>query len=153
MAAESLQRAPIKPDVDQINGWKVKAPQNKTYYMDGLRSLIAQFYRNPVLPIRNELLNDRYGIFNVALEQIRIITDSEIPNYISCELRLLECTVEPFLSLPDYMYDYIFNYPLWRWYYQQMLIDDRNDVFSNTYLNSISKKFLSEVELLPRIFS
>lgn len=126
-------------DTDQINGWKVAAPGGKEYHMDGLRALLAQFYKNPFLPIRNELINNRLGIFNVALQSINIATDPDFPNLVYVDLVLVECTMEAFLGLPDLMYDLCFNYPMWRWFYQQMLMDKEQDRYESTYLRPVPK--------------
>lgn len=132
-------------DTDQINGWKVAAPGGKQYYMDGLRALLAQFYKNPFLPIRNELINNRLGIYNVALQNINITTDPDFPNMVYVDLVLVECTMEAFLGLPDFMYDLCFNYPMWRWFYQQMLMDKAEDRYESTYLRPVPKHMNGKV--------
>lgn len=138
-SAQQLSIKMIFGDVNQVNGWKVKGPAGKVYHMDGLRALLAQFHRNPFLPIRNEYINDRLNIFNVALNEIKVATHPEIPNMLEVVLELYECTMEPYFALPDYMYDLMFNYPLWRWYYQQMLMDGEKNRRSNTYLRPIDR--------------
>lgn len=135
----------IFADTDQINGWKIPGPGGLTYHMDGLRSLLAQFYKNPFLPIRNELINDRLGIFNVALYNINITTSPGMPGMLIVDLSLIECTMEPLLGLPDFMYDMCFNYPLWRWFYQQMLLDEELTRYSGTYLRPVPKHMTSDV--------
>lgn len=130
---------------DQINGWKVGGPGGLTYYMDGLRSMIAQFYKNPFLPIRNELINDRHGIFNIALHNISYSTVPDFPNILVADLTFIECTVEPLVNLPDYMYDRLFMYPLFRWWYQHQLSDKESDRFSGTYLKPVPKDMHGKV--------
>ncbi|WP_422661742.1 peptidoglycan DD-metalloendopeptidase family protein (plasmid) [Paenibacillus sp. EC2-1] len=125
--------------VDQINGYPVAGVGGQTYYMDGLRPLIAQFMKNPFLPIRNELINERYQIFNVALYDISIMTVPDYPNMFNVYLQLIECTQEPFTQYPDYYYDNLIMYPLFRWWYQQMLCTDRTISKSGTYLRPIDK--------------
>jgi hypothetical protein len=126
-------------NTDMINGYPIDAPGGKKYYMDGLRSLLAQFFKNPFLPIRNELINNQHGIFNVALYNIAYSTDSEFPNLIVADMSFLECTMEPFTLFPDFIYDRLFNYPLWRWFYQQQLFDKESDRHSSTYLKPVPK--------------
>ena len=77
--------------MDEINGYKVPGPAHKDgtyidkdgnqkdiisnfYYVDGLRTLLAQFKLTPFLPISNGLLNDSYKIYVVALQSIVIST-------------------------------------------------------------------------------
>lgn len=111
------------PDTDQINGYSVKGPGGKTYYMDGLRPLIAQFMKNPFLPVKNELLNDRHHVYNVAFNDLTFETHELFDNVIVANLKLIECTVEPIVQYPDYYYDNLFMYPLFRWWYQQTLLN------------------------------
>lgn len=129
----------IFPNTDSINGYKIASPISSTakYYMDGFRSLLAQFYKNPFLPIRNEYINDHLSIFNVALSNISYTTVDGFPDMIAVSLELLECTVEPFTTLPDFMYDRLFCYPVWRWFYQQQLLD--KDRYSGGYLKPVPK--------------
>jgi murein DD-endopeptidase MepM/ murein hydrolase activator NlpD len=124
-------------DTDQINGYRVQGPNGMTYYMDGLRPLIAQFMKNPFLPIRNELLNDRHKIYNVAFHDLLIETDPDFPNVLVCRLSLLECSVEPLIQYPDFFYDELFMYPLFRWWYQQMLQENAANRLSARYLKTV----------------
>lgn len=126
------------PDTDNINGFKVKGPNGQTYYMDGLRPLIAQFLKNPFLPIRNELINEHYKIHVVAFYDLTISTVDEFPNCLQVSLQLMECTQEPHTHYPDYYYDNLIMYPLFRWWYQQQLYDDRSKALSDTYLRSVT---------------
>ncbi len=130
-------------DTDQINGYAVRGPENQVYYMDGLRSLLAQFMKNPFLPVRNELLNERYKVYNVAIMNVRIETEPEFPDMLKARLTLMECTVEPFIQFPDFYYDNLIMYPLFRWWYQQLLLDDAGARKSGTYLKKMNHGYMN----------
>lgn len=114
-------------DVDDINGLPVPAPDGRTYYLDGLRPLIAQFRRTPILPVFNEYLNDVHGIFMVVLGNIVVQTLENFPDALSAELILYKTTITPYMFVPDYQFaDYV-CWPVFRWYYQQLMADGRPD--------------------------
>lgn len=129
---------------EQINGYPVEAPGGKVYFMDGLRSLLAQFYKNPFLPIRNELINNQLDIFNVALQDITYTVDQNLPNVLIANLTLVECAIEPFVNYPEFVYDRLFVYPLFRWWYQQQLMGTEADRYSATWLKPVNKKMNSK---------
>ncbi len=106
---------------EQINGFEMTAPDGGKYYMDGLRSLVAQFRRLPFLPIINEHLNNIHDIHNVALASMVTQNVPGFPYVFKVGLTLYKMTVTPYINLPDWSYDEIIMYPLFRWYYQQML--------------------------------
>lgn len=124
---------------DQINGFPVDAPEGKVFYMDGLRSLLAQFYKNPFLPIRNEYVNNHLDIFNVALQDVTYTVDQEIPDLLIVNLTLTECCVEPYINYPEFMYDRLFVYPLFRWWYQQQMLGKEEERYSGTWLKPVNK--------------
>lgn len=124
-------------DSMMINGWPVNGPGGMTYYMDGLRSLVAQFMKTPFLPIRNELLNNHHKIFNVALYGMDVETIDDFPGALNVILTLVEFTQEPFTGYPDFFYDDLFMYPLFRWWYQQLLNDNEKTRMSSTYLRPV----------------
>ena len=68
---------------DGINGIDtlVALPNGEevTYYMNGLRSLIAQFKVAPYLPIENQFINDVLGIEAVSLVYLSVSTVEGIP--------------------------------------------------------------------------
>lgn len=109
-------------DINQINGYRVPGPGGVTYYMDGLRPLLAQFRRSPILPIANEHLNDVHGIYNICLASVTFETTSANDALI-CRLSMYKTTVTPYISRPDEDLDDMICYPLFRWYYQQMVMD------------------------------
>jgi murein DD-endopeptidase MepM/ murein hydrolase activator NlpD/3D (Asp-Asp-Asp) domain-containing protein len=143
---QKLTIAMVMDGTDMLNGYPVKGPGGVTYYMDGLRSLLAQLYKNPFLPIRNEFINDRLGIFNVALYDIQYASKPDYgSNTVSVILTFLEATVEPFTGYPDFLYDRLIVYPLFRWFYQQQLLDDESKRFTNTYLKPVPEQTYSDV--------
>lgn len=105
---------------------------SKTYYMNGLRSLLAQFKLTPFLPIHNTYINHSLGIDAVALASYTV---SSVPNY----PRTLQVTIMLYefawyqympsqavpLSDGDNLYKNGFSetihFPLLRFYYQQAL--------------------------------
>ena len=111
-------------DSIMINGYPVPGPNGMTYYMDGLRALLAQFRRNPILPVDNEFLNDVHGIFNVCLAVINFNTTFDSTDGVLATLVLYKTTVIPYISRPDEDLDIMICYPLFRWYYQQMIASE-----------------------------
>ncbi len=124
---------------EQINGYPIEGPGGKTYYMDGLRPLLAQFYKNPFLPIRNELINNQHNIYNVALQDISYTVDPDFSDAIVVNLTLIECCVEPYINYPEFVYDRIFVYPLFRWWYQQQMLGKETERYSGTWLKPVNK--------------
>lgn len=111
-------------DLEQINGTPIEGPDNKTYYMDGLRPLLAQFKRAPFTPIINEFLNEIYGIYAVTLLNITINTVPEFPECIQATIVMKEFNAQPFTGMPTAAFDRVYCWPIFRWYYQQMILDD-----------------------------
>ncbi len=108
-------------DIEQINGFPVAGPAGEIYSMDGLRPLLAQFMRTPIIPVVNERLNDVFGIYNVCLSSITGYTDKDFPDTLSVELIMHKTTVMPYIQRHDADLDRMICYPLFRWYYQQVL--------------------------------
>ena len=132
--------------IDQINGFKVESPFSYPYYMDGLRSLLAQFRRTPFLPVVNELLNDAHSIHNVALSGITINTVQGFPECLQVDITLMEFNAVPYIEAPQFMFQSMIDWDLFRWYYQQVMRDDgkaygREDL--NVKLSKISESGLT----------
>lgn len=117
--------------VEQINGYKVKAPGGNKYYMDGLRSLVAQFSKAPFLPVVNYLLNIQHGVYNVALGQLTVTSLDEYADSFYVVLKLYKMNITPYTNLPNMSLDSMFNWELFRWYYQRSLFksDDNSRYF------------------------
>lgn len=69
------------------------------YYMNGLRSLIAQFKIAPFLPIENGYINDVLGIEAVALQNLSIQSVEGYPRLLKAVLTLKEFNYRVFM--PD----------------------------------------------------
>lgn len=108
--------------IEQLNGYPVQGPEG-TYYVDGLRQLLAQFKCTPFLPISNELINGVYGIFTVALQAISIATVPGFPNVMQAYLTLQEVNMFPYIEMPDLAYRYMIDWDLFRFYYQSFLTE------------------------------
>jgi endonuclease YncB( thermonuclease family) len=108
-------------DLDSINGRPVpwKKDSDKVFYIDGLRSLLAQFSKCPFLPIDNYYINHVLGIDSVALQNINISTVPDFPESLQAELTLVEFNHEPVVFAESL--GSIINYPLMRWYYQEAM--------------------------------
>ncbi|MGM9543911.1 MAG: hypothetical protein ACI3T9_02900, partial [Romboutsia timonensis] len=114
------------------NGTKV------TYYMNGLRSLIAQFKVAPFLPIENHYINDILNIEVVSLVNINVSTVEGFPRLLKVILTLRDFNYRVFmpdLPLPEYdtesteisemqhIFAKQFNWELFRYYYQRGIMN------------------------------
>lgn len=110
--------------INQLNGFPVDGPDGKnTYYMDGLRQLLAQFKCTPILPITNELINGMYGIFTVALQSITMSTIEGFPDAMTCQITLQEIEMFPYINMPNAAFKYMIDWDLFRFYYQRFLTE------------------------------
>ena len=132
-------------DIEQINGYPVDAPGGKKYYMDGLRSLLAQYHKNPMLPIRNEYINNALGIYNVIIKDIIVSTVEGFPDMLDVTIVANECTTMPYTGTTEFMYDVCFNYPIWRWYYHNLLNDNEMERIESVYLRPIKDRMRSDL--------
>ena len=78
--------------------------QKMTYYMNGLRSLIAQFKVAPYLPIENTYINDVLGIEAVSLVNLNVNTVEGFPRLLQATLTLRDFNYRIFM--PDIPFDY-----------------------------------------------
>ena len=78
--------------------------QKMTYYMNGLRSLIAQFKVAPYLPIENQYINDILGIEAVSLVNLNVNTVEGFPRLLQVTLTLRDFNYRIFM--PDIPFDY-----------------------------------------------
>lgn len=108
---------------DQINGFAVEGPEG-TYYMDGIRPLLAQFKRTPFLPIFNELLNDTYGIHTVALQSITVQTVENFPTVMTAQITLQEMNMMPYIEMHSFYFQFMIDWDLMRFYYQKALTEE-----------------------------
>ena len=127
-----------------------------TYFMDGLRSLIAQFHVTPYLPIENKHINDVLGIEAVSLINLNIRTVEGFPRLLQATLTLREFNYR--IYMPDVPIDYedkeiseiaemnpIFakciHWKVFRYYYQRMIL--RGNVLSKFEYGT--KEYFDEV--------
>lgn len=108
-----------------------------TYYMNGLRSLIAQFKVSPFLPIENHYINDILNIEVVSLVNINVSTVDGFPKLLKVVLTLRDFNYRVFmpdlpfpevndkgeLSSMEHVFAKCFNWELYRYYYQKGLIN------------------------------
>ena len=139
--------------VNQINGFKVPGPEDKWYYVDGLRQLLAEFKCTPFLPITNWTINYTYNIWTVALQSIIISTMPGYPDVLTAHITLQEVDLFPYLESHTMFFEDFIDWDLFRFYYQRQLTE------TNEYgkLQSIprlseSNKFRMSI-LNSRVFS
>lgn len=136
-------------DLESVNGTKVFSHttdegEDIYYYMDGLRSLLAQFKKAPFLPIDNDYINTRLGIHNVALRSMNASTVPGFPEALKVSLIVEEFDTAPYLMGVEHLGSKI-NYPMLRWYYQSLL--------SEPYIYEPWRSYLPEVERLDNSFT
>lgn len=123
-----------------INGIakEIKLPngEERTYYLNGLRSLIAQFKVAPYLPVENQFINDVLGIEAVSLVNLSVSTVEGMPRLLQATLTMRDFNYRVYM--PDVPIDYssnqvaaiaemnpifakCFNWEVFRYYYQRML--------------------------------
>lgn len=107
-----------------------------TYYMNGLRSLIAQFKIAPFLPIENGYINDVLGIEAVALQNLSIQNVEGYPRLLKVILTLKNFNYRVFMpdmptedssdggsvSQMNPMFAKCFNWDIFRYYYQRSIM-------------------------------
>lgn len=125
-----------------INGipYKHTFPSGETctYYMNGLRSLIAQFKLTPFLPIENTYINDVLNIEAVSLMNIDINTVPEYPQMVQVTLVLRQFNYrmympdlpvgmeqdidKPSLAEMNPIFAKTIQWEVFRYYYQRLLL-------------------------------
>lgn len=154
---------------DGINGMPVEMTlpngTKTTYYMNGLRSLIAQFKLTPFLPIENRYINKVLNIEAVTMVGLSVNTIPGYPKCIQATLTLQEFNYRvymPELPVPTYddedswkqnTFARCIHYPVMRWYYQRLL--QKGNELENLEANDpeyISKTFGESTPLVPMQF-
>lgn len=128
-------------DLENINGHRTYAYTKDNgrqvfYYMDGLRTLLAQFIKSPFVPIDNDYVNDSLGVNNVVMRNIQAQTVEGFPEALMVTLVLEEFDTGPYLMGQTNLGD-VMNYPLYRWYYQQSLEEPTTSFRPKTYLPAV----------------
>ena len=152
-----------------INGYPVTRNlpngESVTYYMNGLRSLLAMFKVTPFLPIENEYINEVLNIDAVSLQNIQIQTMPSYPKCLAVTLLMQQFNYRTYLNeLPvpnpdngeDFnknMFSATINYEVMRYYYQRLIQrgeDIKNiDTLSNEYIH---KTLGNRSSLIPMTF-
>ena len=152
-----------------INGYPVTRNlpngESVTYYMNGLRSLLAMFKVTPFLPIENEYINEVLNIDAVSLQNIQIQTMPSYPKCLAVTLLMQQFNYRAYLNeLPvpnpdngeDFnknMFSATINYEVMRYYYQRLIQrgeDIKNiDTLSNEYIH---KTLGNRSSLIPMTF-
>ena len=124
-----INGVPIKKQLPK----QVGTDKYETYYMNGLRTLIAMFKRTPFLPIENTYLNETLGVEAVALASMQIQTMPMYPKCLAVTLVLQDFNYRVFMNelpvpSPDNgesytknMFASTINYGVMRHYYQQAI--------------------------------
>lgn len=121
-------------DIENINGMPYKTG-DYTFYVDGLRTLIAQFAKCPFVPIDNPYINNVIGVHSVALLDLTVSSVPGFPHSLNASITLLKFEHEALMPTVPFLGEAI-NYPLMRWYYQQALVDRNGDNASGETMNS-----------------
>lgn len=128
---EGINGVPIKRQLPSQKG----TDETVTYYMNGLRSLIAMFKYTPFLPIENSYINDTLGIEAVSLANLQIQTMPMYPKCIAATLTLQQFNYRVYLNeLPvpspadgehytKNMFASTINYEVMRYYYQRAILN------------------------------
>ena len=143
-----------------INGipYECETPsgQKLTYYMNGLRALIAQFRTAPFLPIENHYINDVLDIEVVSLVNMSMSTVDGFPKLLKVVLTLREFNYRVFmpdLPVPEYnagsdtisemqhVFAKLFDWELFRYYYQRGILNGEK-LESYTYNTFSHNKFM-----------
>jgi hypothetical protein len=123
-----------------------------TYYLNGLRSLIAMFKTTPFLPIENSYINNTLNIEAITLSNLQITTVPNYPRCIAATLTLEEFFYRaymPELPVPDAergddlnrnMFASCISFETMRWYYQQSII--RGNILKAQGLDVGSKEYI-----------
>ena len=128
--------------MDEINGYKVESPihedgteQTHYYYVDGLRTLLAEFKCTPFLPIENDLLNQAYSIYTVALQSIVIDVIDGFQNAVKAHITLQEIDVSPYIEDNSIALRDMIDWDLFRYYTQSFLTQN----YRYKYLQALPK--------------
>ena len=136
-------------NLENINGikypWKPNMPkgEEKYFYVDGLRPLLAQFAKAPFLPICNYYINDTLGIQDVALLDIEVSTVPNFPESIQATLTLMEFNSESYLMGAGGLYESV-NFPMLRWYYNQSM-ENPSEKYKHRFFKGISGEITNDI--------
>ena len=141
--------------------------EKKTYYMNGLRSLIAQFKVAPYLPIENQFINDVLNIEAVSLVNLNVSTVEGMPRLLQATLTLREFNYR--IYMPDIPIDYssnqvsdlvemnpifakCFHWEVFRFYYQRMISYGNYQKEFDYNTKEYNKELYSKKEILQPVY-
>ena len=110
-------------NIESINGQEVDSPFGYKHYINGLRHLIGMYKYTPFVPVVNDLLNECYGITNVALVSIQSNTVEGFPNTLEVILTLKEFNIEPYIDCGSVFFDQMIMWDLFNFYIQRNIRD------------------------------
>jgi hypothetical protein len=99
-----------------------------------LRPLLAQVKKCPFLPIENTYLNDIHKIDAVTISGVTVQTTPGFPHTLQAQIQLY--SFEPYSYIYDQdarTFDEMFDWPLFRWYYQRNLDPELAGGFATYY--------------------
>jgi hypothetical protein len=113
-----------------------------------LRPLLAQCRKCPFLPISNTLLNNVYKIEAVTIAGITVQTIPGFPHSLQATLQLY--AFNPYTYIYDQSersFEEMFNWPLFRWYYQRNLKPDpkRTLVYYEPLQNELNNQYMFKI--------
>lgn len=127
---------------DGINGtpveWDLPNGETVTYYMNGLRALIAQFKYTPYLPITNAYLNQTLNIEAVSLVSYQVSTLPNYPRTVQAVVKFQEFDYRQFMpeilppdiemneKLTTNLFAKTIHFPVMRYYYQRAIWNGEN---------------------------
>lgn len=142
------------PYTTTLPGPNQKNDIETTYYINGLRSLVAQFKFTPFLPIENDYINDTLNIKAVLFENINISHVPDFPRLYVASVTMQEFDYGTYMPELDYYmtvngadlksnyFSKSFNWPVMRYYYQRCIrrgqtIADNEYIFNTNDYNDI----------------
>ena len=131
---------------DQINGYKIESPfgECSPYYIDGLRSFLAQCKVTPIMPVDNEFLNKTCGIYSIVIQNIQVNTVEGFPKLLECTLMATEFDSSVYTMAPIWEFTNFIEWDLYRYNYQRLLSER---VFTETK----AEKHILETDKLKKI--
>ena len=126
--------------------------QKMTFYMNGLRALIAQFKFTPFLPIENNYINQVLNIEAVTLNSIQINTVPNFPKTLQVVIRLRDFEYRQFMpeilppninkkeDITKNLFSQTIHFPVMRYYYQKAILQGEYvkllDFNTDPYINA-----------------
>lgn len=143
-SVKEIQVSLVLNGMNQINGYEVNSPFDYKYFVDGLRTLIAQFKYTPFLPIQNNVINLIHGVHMVALRNIAVETVQGFPETLNVTLSMQEFNVESYTGIPACVFEDCIDWDLFRFYTQRQLRKDLKKISTNNLTGKFEFKLLKD---------